>query len=168
MSNHLLKVSLLRRFWFLLLLGTLIGCGSLSYLGLAVSSVTPIKELQQQKTEATVNIKGKVKAQAPFLGSGSYQLQDETGSVWIFTKGSLPPLGSEVMVKGQLQYQSIPVETQEVGEFYLVELEQIQPQTASQTPSPIPTPTASPSPSQPNTNVIPTDDPFLPHKENRK
>lgn len=135
-----------------LLLGGLIGCNQLANSGFAFPGrgnlpLTQIGELQQQQNgDSIVYLKGKVGRGAPFLGSGAYQLQDPTGTVWVLTDESLPSQGDEVLIKGQVEYQSIPFGEQELGEFYLVELEQLERQ-------------AKPP-------AKPVDDLFLPHKSN--
>lgn len=177
-----IKSSLVRRSCVLLLVGGLIGCSALAELGIAVPylgdpPVISVNDLTDKKRGAIVYIKGIVKGYAPFLNSGAYQVQDQTGTIWIRTEGKPPPSGKEVVIKGKLDYQSIAVGNQEVGEFYVVELEQLEltAQTPTQTsptqpttptttskPSVIPVqlPTAKPQPD-------PTNDLFLPHKQHK-
>jgi hypothetical protein len=42
------------------------------------------------------------------------------------TSQSLPDVGDEVLIKGQLQFQSIPVGGQDLGEVYIQEEQQLQ------------------------------------------
>ncbi|GFE68135.1 DNA-binding protein [Chroococcus sp. FPU101] len=167
----------------------LIGCSALADLGIAVPylgdpPVISVKDLTNKKKGAIVYIKGIVKVYAPFLNnSGAYQVQDPTGTIWIRTEGKPPQSGKEVVIKGKLDYQSIPVASLELGDFYVVELEQLEltaqtppakPPTQATPPTP-PTPTAKPTviPVQPpaaNSDPLPdpTNDLFFPHKQQSK
>ena len=76
---------------FALLVGGMLGCTPLTHLGLAQPSITPIGDISPQPlTESTpedgiIYLEGKVVDRAPFLESGSYQLQDDTGTIWVLT-----------------------------------------------------------------------------------
>ena len=109
-----------------LLLGGLISCGQLATIGANVN-VTNIRDLQQNRTAySTVYLKGRVENQAPFLGTGAYEVRDATGSIWVITTKALPNKGDEVLIKGEVQYKSIPVGGQDLGEVYVTEVEQLQ------------------------------------------
>lgn len=144
--------------------------------GMATPTVTPIVNLPPQAQVETVYLRGRVTNIAPFLEGGAYQIQDETGSIWVITSETLPPKGNEVILEGQLQFESIPLAGQDMGELYVREIKKLDRNavtfptstpTATVTPTipPTPTPTITPStkptPSKPNI-------PFLPHKENPK
>lgn len=107
-----------------LLLGGILGCGSFAQVNLPV---TNIREIQQNRANySTIYLKGRVENQAPFLGTGAYQVRDETGSIWVFTTQGLPSKGDEILVKGEVQYKSIPLAGQDLGEVYIEELEQVK------------------------------------------
>ncbi len=117
---------------FSLLVGGLIGCTPMNYLGLAQPSITPIGDVSPQPSTPTsseadiVYLEGKVVDRAPFLDSGSYQLQDETGTIWVLTNSPLPQTGETVQITGKVTYQSISVGGQEVGELYILEVEKLE------------------------------------------
>ncbi|NET55880.1 MAG: hypothetical protein F6K47_06840 [Symploca sp. SIO2E6] len=121
-------------FCFLLFGGILISCNKLtrpSVVSINASDysveVTKISDIpQNQEASATVHVLGEVITKAPFLGSGAYQLKDETGTIWIVTNQTLPEVGDGILLKGQLQYQSIPIGGQELGEVYIQEQEQLK------------------------------------------
>ena len=117
MRNYLI-VSSLKFYCCLVFLSSLAGCQSLES---AISSpgVNSIKSLSPKDT--LVYIKGKVSNQAPFLSSGSYQVTDETGKIWVLTSLPLPKVGESFLVKGELH--------SEEGELYVRELEK-SPQTS--------------------------------------
>jgi hypothetical protein len=96
------------------LLATLVGCRSPLIMVEAVSAL---------KVGKTVYLTGKVVHLAPFLGNGAYQLQDGTGNIWVVTHQTLPQKNQQINLKGKIAYQSLPLAEQELGEFYLVELE---------------------------------------------
>src|SRR4028119_2342830 len=131
---------------FLLFGGGLVSCSNSGPLGIGGinlngvgGNVTKISEIQKNKNSAaTVHLQGQVATRAPFLGSGAYKLQDATGAVWVMTSQSLPDVGDEVLIKGQLQFQSIPVGGQDLGEVYIQEEQQLQ-RKAGQPRQPVPT-----------------------------
>ncbi|MFY7802593.1 MAG: hypothetical protein ACOVQ7_04120 [Limnoraphis robusta] len=108
----------------------LFGCNQLATSTAKLSlNVTPIEKLEKRKAEAKVYIKGTVESHAPFVGAAAYQLQDNTGEVWVFTTERLPELGQEILVRGKVSYESITLKElpeQDIGGVYLKELERIQ------------------------------------------
>lgn len=109
----------------ILLLG-LLGCGQLVQSGVDVP-VTKIADIQKNRNAySEVYLKGKVVTIAPFLGSGAYELQDDTGSLWVITKQALPIKKDELLIKSQVQYQSIPVGGKDLGEVYVQEQAQME------------------------------------------
>ncbi|WP_446362922.1 hypothetical protein [Coleofasciculus chthonoplastes] len=104
------------------LLGTPNGTGS-AY----TVDVTAIREIQSAQTSPqVVYLQGQVISQAPFLNSGAYQLEDTTGKIWVVSNQELPKVGDLVVIRGQVQFQSIPISGQEMGEVYLQETEKIE------------------------------------------
>jgi hypothetical protein len=129
------KVRRLQYSLFSLFLGIgLIGCNSSENLNVALSNPTGVQigQLQQQGASKVVYLKGKVGDRAPFLGSGAYQLQDNTGTVWVITQGKLPAQGDIVAIKGEAKYETISIGEQKSQEFYILELEQIERQSSQQ------------------------------------
>lgn len=111
--------------YWLLLIG-LFGCGSLQV------RIANLQEIQQNRTAYNkVQIQGKVINIAPFLGTGAYEIQDATGSIWVISNGSLPNSGDELIIKGKVQYKSIPIAGDDLGEVYIEEQEKLQPTPGS-------------------------------------
>ena len=127
-----------------LLLGGLVGCNQLASIAVpALYKTTPIANLQQHQG-GTVYLEGKVGDRAPLLGSGAYQLQDASGQIWIVTSRRLPAVGDSVLIEGQVNYKRIPVGEQDLGELYVIEVQQLQ--------------------FEPADELLPTDELFFPHK----
>ena len=101
--------------WWIVL-GSLIGCQAPS---------TTVQEISVKKTGKTINLKGKVTHIAPFVTNAAYQLEDHTGKVWVVTEQNFPQLGQQINIKGKIEYQSLPFAEQELGDLYIVELEQL-------------------------------------------
>lgn len=103
-------------------------------------NIAKIKDLsQQKKINAKVYLKGKVINTAPFLGTGAYELQDKTGSMWIFSKESLPIVGKNLTIRGEVKYQSITVnamKNEDFGDFYINEIQRLPEENESVTPTP--------------------------------
>ncbi|MGK7945353.1 MAG: DNA-binding protein [Microcystaceae cyanobacterium] len=158
-------------FWSLLLGMGLFGCSYLDRQSFALPDALSLNQLSENTEGTVIHIRGQVTDNVPFLGQGAYQLQDDTGYVWVVTDQPLPNVGEEIMLKGQLEYESIPISEQDIGEFYVLELEKVtrSPQSA---PPTSPKPEISPDPSltsDPQPSPSPSlDDLFFPHKQNDK
>ena len=110
--------------------------GKFSYLSLGViilsslvscqTSLIAIEEVSQQKTGKTVHLNGKVVHLAPFVDNAAYQIEDATGKIWVVTNQTQPKIGQQISIKGKIAYQSLPFAEQELGDFYLIELEQLE------------------------------------------
>lgn len=92
-------------------------------------SVSPIslKDISSKKVGKTVYLTGEVVHLAPLLDRTAYQLQDNTGTAWIVTATEPPQRGQQIYLKGKVEYQSLPFAQQELGSFYAVELERLDP-----------------------------------------
>ncbi|MBW4647308.1 MAG: hypothetical protein KME06_01205 [Kastovskya adunca ATA6-11-RM4] len=133
--------------------GLLLGVGLVSCRGVSPSNfvaipmsthfgnVNTVSEIKQNKIVTNiVHLRGQVSNRAPFLGNnGAYELQDESGKIWVITDASVPNLGDEVLIQGQAYYQSIPVAGQELGEVYVQE-EQLLERKAGRTALPVAVP----------------------------
>lgn len=105
----------------------LVGCNHSDFLGLGGfnwgnmgGNPTKISDIPQNpNVDTIVYLQGQVTNRAPLLGSGAYQLKDTTGTIWVFTNQTLPNVGDQVSIKGKLQFQSIPIGVQELGEVYV-------------------------------------------------
>lgn len=120
-----------------LLLISLISCGPLVepggvFFNFKVAQIESLKN--RQKLNSTVYIQGTVETYAPFWGTTAYQVRDNSGTIWVFTTNGVPGVGTEILIKGKLLYQSIQVEglAEDLGEFYLEEIQQLTPETDDQ------------------------------------
>lgn len=126
--------------FYFLLLGGLFSCKNLAESGFSVPptgnvAVTKVGELKdKRKANSTIYLKGKVGNQAPFLDSAAYELQDTSGSIWVVTKKAIPAKGDQVLIKGKVQYQNLPLifaaGGKEIGEVYVQEQEQLERKSA--------------------------------------
>ena len=48
----------------------------------------------------TVSVSGRVTNSVGLLGTGGYQIEDETGKIFVISRSGVPSRGSEVRVKG--------------------------------------------------------------------
>ncbi|HEY9668080.1 MAG TPA: hypothetical protein V6C91_14815 [Coleofasciculaceae cyanobacterium] len=112
---------------YVLVLGVgLIGCSNapLGMSGFNIVNIggnlTQIGDISKNPTvDKVIYLQGQVTNRAPLLRYSAYQLKDATGTIWVFTNQAMPSIGDEVSIKGRLQFQSIPVGGQEVGELYV-------------------------------------------------
>lgn len=106
----------------------LVSCGGLSPYTMnkidliAGVNVVNIRDLTyKQNKEATVYLRGKVIRQIPLVDWRVYQLQDATGSIWVLTKNTNLRPTEQVLIKGKVRHQSIPIAGKDFGEVYLEE-----------------------------------------------
>lgn len=100
----------------LIISGLILSCSPLNPLGWASPEQTKIGGLGQLKNQSVVEIEGIVINVAPFLDGGAYQIQDETGTVWVKSDRPLPTKGKTVKVRGELSYQAIFIGQEKLGE----------------------------------------------------
>ncbi|MBW4441328.1 MAG: hypothetical protein KME10_08860 [Plectolyngbya sp. WJT66-NPBG17] len=105
-----------------------IGCSASPNLPAASNNVLTMLEPGERvkirevgaKRDRTVQVEGKIKAQAPLMGGQrAYEVQDETGSVWIVTGRSVPAIGSSVNVQGKVRLQKIDLAGQDQSTVYI-------------------------------------------------
>lgn len=91
------------------------------------TSVTHIRDIDlKQDNNATVYLQGKVTHRVPLLESQMYQLQDASGRIWVLTDQKDLQLNDEVMIKGNVRFQSIPLAGKDFGEVYVQEQQQLE------------------------------------------
>ncbi len=111
-----------------LCLSAIVGCSTSPNLPAASNNVfsalepgerVKIKEVGS-KRDRIVQIQGKINAQAPLMGGQrAYEVQDETGSVWVVTQRAIPPTGSPVMVQGKVRLEKIDLAGQDQSTVYI-------------------------------------------------
>ena len=97
------------------LLSILIGCKP---------SQISIAQISEKKVGKTVYLTGKVVHLAPLVDNAAYQIEDSTGRTWVVSDKEVPPLGQTITIEGKIEYQSLPFAERELGDFYVIELEQ--------------------------------------------
>jgi hypothetical protein len=84
-------------------------------------NVTQIQKVTKQNQDTTVYIQGKIEKIAPLIQKKAYQINDSTGKIWIITNQGNFQVGEQVVLKGNVQYKSVPLAGKEYGEIYLEE-----------------------------------------------
>ncbi len=105
------------RFFYPVMVALLIdlsSCASPSW-----GDVTKISAIQRKNTDAVVALSGTVTTRAPLLGQQAYEIQDETGTIWILGKENAPAPGMAVQVRGKVRYQSILLTGKDQGAVYI-------------------------------------------------
>jgi hypothetical protein len=111
---------------FSLLMG-LYACGKERNSGISLknfhigANVTPIQKITRKNQDTRVYIQGKVEKTAPLIQKKAYQINDSTGKIWVITNQGNFQVGEEVVLKGNVQYKSVPLAGKEYGEIYLEE-----------------------------------------------
>ena len=95
-----------------------------------ISRITPIKDIHTQSAppDHSLYLRGRVQQSVPLLNGWIYQLQDDTGKIWVVTENSAPATGEEILIRGLARYEPILVAEEDLGEHYIEEQEQIQTQ----------------------------------------
>lgn len=87
-----------------------------------VRPTVAIQTLTPEQNDETVQIKGTVIKQAPLLAGALYQLQDDSGTVWVLSAESAPPESATISVVGTVQVEAIAVEGIDISDVYLREI----------------------------------------------
>jgi hypothetical protein len=119
----------------LLVLIGLLGCGNLAKTGIGTTNIGDIQV--KWDSPLPIYLKGRVSKQVPLLGIRAYELQDATGTIWVLTEAPDPQPGDEVVIKGKIRYQSIPLAGKDIGTAYIEQQEQLE--STSAQPSIAPT-----------------------------
>ena len=84
-----------------------------------------IENISEKQLGKTVQVTGKVTELAPLIRSAGYQLQDDTGSIWVITSNSLPILETKITIKATVQTQDMTLADKKFDELYLIELQKL-------------------------------------------
>lgn len=122
MKLQVFRVDVLRLGVFLLLTG-LAGCRM-------VSTVRQVQEHPQRNwLTSTVYLQGTVGDQAPLLEAQLYELQDNTGKIWVLSRAAPRQPGEQIFIKGKVRYQAIEIAGQNLGDVYIEEEQQLEPES---------------------------------------
>lgn len=87
--------------------------------------ITSIAALPQPGgTEKIVSVRGTVRDRAPLLKQTAYQLQDDTGEIWVITSDSAPESGQTVTIQAKIKSKSFVLHQQRSQELYLQQVQQ--------------------------------------------
>lgn len=117
------RTSVKRSIYTALLLLGLWGCGN-SAPDIKLTNISDIPQIPEGTT--TVYVKGTVIKQVTLLDARVYQLEDASGNIWVFTTSSLPQVGDEITIAGELRYESIPIEGLDFSEVYIWETKKLE------------------------------------------
>ena len=91
------------------------------------AGATNISNVKSPNNQGTVYLQGQVISIVPLSDPWqAYQMQDASGKIWAITSQKGLKLNDKLLIKGNLRYQSIPIATQELGDFYVEEQERIE------------------------------------------
>lgn len=137
-----MKVQLTKSFYLItysfFIVGGLVSCSGLeksSWNGINFrigANVTNISNIKSLNNQGTVYLQGQVTNIVPLSEPWqAYQMQDSSGTIWAITSQKGLKIHDKLLIKGNLRYQSIPMETQELGDFYVEEQKRIEHTPAS-------------------------------------
>lgn len=100
----------------------ILGWTNITNLAINSSDIIQISEIKEDYDNSQkVQIEGKVIKIVPLVGSFAYQIEDNTGKIWVITQNQPPQLNQEIIVDGILQYQDITIGQEDFGDFYILE-----------------------------------------------
>ncbi|MEO1400415.1 MAG: hypothetical protein AAFV72_04070 [Cyanobacteria bacterium J06635_1] len=83
---------------------------------------TSVETLRQDpQPNQSVELEGIVRQRVPLLEGWIYELEDETGRIWVLTEASEPALDETARVSGTVQYEQILIGDVDIGEYYIQE-----------------------------------------------
>jgi len=106
-----------RKYLFGVLLWVLSGCTYLINLGLASPPTVKVEEISQEQNR--IKVEGIVLNLIPLIDGFAYELEDETGSVWVVTGEQKPRVGDTLSVEGMVKYQDFMIDGEDQGSIYL-------------------------------------------------
>lgn len=135
-----MKIQPMRMFYLLtfnlFIVGGLMSCSSLgksTFNGINLRNVSDISNIKSPNNQGTVYLQGQVINIVPLSEPWqAYQIGDSSGTIWAITSQKGLKIADKLLIKGNLRYQSIPVATEELGDFYVEEQERIEHTSASQ------------------------------------
>lgn len=83
--------------------------------------VVSIDSIKSDQADETVAIAGNITQRVALLEGWLYQVQDQTGSVWVVASNSEPEIGQSALIEGIVRYEAIVVDSIDAGEVYLEE-----------------------------------------------
>ena len=89
--------------------------------------ITEITAAQDLAAGEEVSLSGQVMQHLPLIEQTLYQLEDDTGAIWVLSAQSPPPVGTPLTIRAVVQYKSVLMAGQDVGEHYAEELETLLP-----------------------------------------
>lgn len=109
-----------RKLLLLLLLLGLTGCSVVAaQVGIPwTSSIAQVRS--NPPLNWSVYLQGTVSDTAPMIDQQMYELEDDSGRIWVLTKTAARQ-GDSVKVRGTVRFESIPINEQEQGEIYIEE-----------------------------------------------
>lgn len=87
------------------------------------SSMTTVQNVQQRPNRgwfgSTIQLQGKVGDRIPLIKAQIYELQDNTGKIWVITTDRTLKTGDQVKIQGKIRIEPIPITDPEAREVYI-------------------------------------------------
>jgi hypothetical protein len=105
-----------------LLLLILLGWNKVINLDISSLDIVYVSQLKEDfRKFQKVKIDGQVIKIIPLVGSFAYQIQDNTGEIWVVTENEPPQINQKLVIDGTLQYQDVAIGAKNFGDFYILE-----------------------------------------------
>jgi len=93
----------------------------------AATDLSPIAGLEKEaNADALIVLKGKIGNRVPLAGETAYELQDDTGIIWVISKPPVPNEGDVVVIRGKRRYQTMRLQGKTQKMPYIEQQEQLQ------------------------------------------
>ncbi|MEO0769748.1 MAG: hypothetical protein AAFY72_09985 [Cyanobacteria bacterium J06649_4] len=84
-------------------------------------AAVPIDSLMADSADKTVAVSGEIVQKVAVLDGWLYEVQDDTGRLWVLSDRTDPGVGDMATVEGVVRYEAIVVGEIDAGEVYLEE-----------------------------------------------
>ncbi|AUC60408.1 hypothetical protein AA637_04160 [Cyanobacterium sp. HL-69] len=76
----------------------------------------------EQDNDVEVKVKGTVKNVIPLVNGYAYEIEDNTGSIWVMTTGEKPEIGQKITSQAMVKREEIIIGEEDMSSFYLKEI----------------------------------------------
>ncbi|AFZ46305.1 hypothetical protein Cyast_0325 [Cyanobacterium stanieri PCC 7202] len=103
---------------------TTTGCGYLIHGGFAGENQVTIEEIKTSadSENKSVKIEGNVTQVIPLVNGYAFEIEDNTGSIWVMTTGEKPEVGQKISTQATVNREEIMIAEQDMSSFYLQEI----------------------------------------------
>lgn len=103
---------------------TTTGCGYLIHGGFAGENQVTIEEIKTSadSENKSVNVEGNVTQVIPLVNGFAFEIEDNTGTIWVMTTGEKPEVGQRISTQATVNREEIMIAEQDMSSVYLQQI----------------------------------------------